>query len=82
MVAVEASNEALRLRGLVETFSIIQDSVRIHCDNQSIIPLAKDYRYHKRMKHDIWYHKIRQWVIDDRLIDLVKISMEKNPQRI
>jgi len=30
MAAVEASKEALWLRGLVEAFSIIQDSVRVH----------------------------------------------------
>ena len=32
MAAVEVSKEALWLRGLVEMFSIIQDSVRVHCD--------------------------------------------------
>ena len=32
------------------------------------------------MKHiDVTYHKIRQWVIDDKEIDLVKISTKKNP---
>ena len=51
MTAVETSKEALWLRGLVETFSIIQDSIRVHCDNQSAIHLAKDHRYDKRMKH-------------------------------
>ena len=25
------------------------------------------------------YHKIRQWVMDDKVIDLVKISTKKNP---
>jgi len=43
MAAIEASKEALWLRGLVETFSIIQDSVRIHCDSQRVIHLAKDH---------------------------------------
>ena len=69
MVAVEASKEALWLRGLIETFNIIQDSVRVQCDRQSAIHLAKDHRY----------HKIRQWVVNDKLIDLVKISSKKNP---
>jgi len=40
MAAVEASKEALWLRGLVETFSIIHDSVRVHCESQSAIHLA------------------------------------------
>ena len=30
MAAVEASEEALWLRGLIETFSIMQDSVRVY----------------------------------------------------
>ena len=80
MAVVETSKETLWLRGLVEMFNIIQDSVRAHCDSQSAIHLAKNYRYHKRTKHiDVRYHKIRQWIVDDKVIDLVKISMKKNP---
>ena len=68
------------MRGLVETFSIIQDLVRFYCDSQSAIHLAKDHKYHKRMKYiDVRYHKIRQWVVNDKVIDLVKISTKKNP---
>ena len=51
MATIEASKEALWLRGLVETFSIIHDSVRVHCDSQSAIHLTKDHRYHKGTKH-------------------------------
>jgi hypothetical protein len=79
MAAVEASKEALWLRGLVEMFGVIQDSVQVHCDSQSVIHLAKDHRYHKRTKHiDVRYHKIRQWVLDEKVIELVKISTKKN----
>ena len=61
MVAVEASKKALWLRGLVETFSIIQDSVWVHCDSQSAIYLTKDHMYYKQTKHiDVRHHKIRQ----------------------
>ena len=68
------------MRGLVENFGIIHDLVRVHCDNQSAIYLAKDHMYHKRTKHtNVRYHKIRQWVIDDKVIDLVKINTKKNP---
>jgi len=64
MGAVEASKEVLWLRGLVEIFNIIQDSVRVHCDSQSAIHLTKNHRYHKRMKHIyVRYHKICQWVV-------------------
>ena len=35
--------------------------------------------YHKWMKHiDVKYHMIRQWVVNDKVIDLVKVSMKKN----
>jgi len=77
MAAVEASKEALWLRVLVETLSIIQDSVWIHYDNQRAIHLAKDLRYHKRTKHiTVRFHK---WVVDDKVINLIKISTKKNP---
>ena len=58
----------------------MQDSVWVHCEIQSVIHLVKDHMYHKRTKHiGVRYHKIRQWVMDDKLIDLVKISTNKNP---
>ena len=59
MAVVEASKEALWLRGF-KIFGIMHDSVWVHCDNQNAIHLAKDHKYHKRMKHiDVRYHKIR-----------------------
>ena len=60
MIAVKASKKVLWFRELVETFGIMQDSIRIHCDNQSAIHLTKDHMYHKRIKHiDVRYHKLR-----------------------
>ena len=80
MVVVEASKEALWLKGLVGTFGIIQVSVRVHCDSQSAIHLAKDHRFHKRTKHiDMRYHRVRQWLSNDKVIVLEKISMKGNP---
>ena len=80
MATIESSKENLWLRELIEKFSIIQDSVRVHCDSQSAIHLTKNHKYHKRMKHiDVRYHKTRQWVVDDKVIDLIKISTKKNP---
>jgi len=57
----------------------ILDSVQVHCNIQSDIHLVKDHRYHKRMKHvNVRYHKICKWVIDDKVIDLMKINTKKN----
>ena len=41
MAAVEASKEALWLKGLVGTFGIIQDSVRVHCDARVLFILRR-----------------------------------------
>ena len=44
------------------------------------IHLAKNHWYHKQTKHiNVKYHKIRHWVIDDKVIDLIKINAKKNP---
>jgi len=61
MATIETSKETLWLKELVVTFSIIQDSVRVHCDRQSVIHLGKYHIYHKRTKHiDVKCHKICQ----------------------
>jgi len=60
-------------------FGIIQDSVQVYCDNQSAIHFAKDHTYHKQTKHiDVRYHIIRHWVVVEKVIDLVKINVNKN----
>ena len=52
----------------------------IYCDSQTAIHLAKNHMYHKKTKHiNVRYHKIRQWIMDDKVINLVKISTKKNP---
>jgi len=59
---------------------MIQDSIWVHCESQRAIHLATDHMYHKRTKHiDVRYHKIHQWVMDGKVIDLLKISTKKNP---
>ena len=79
MAVVEASKETLWLQGLVDTFGVKQEEVQIHCDSQSAIHLAKDQRYHKRTKHiDVRYHKIREWILEKKVIELVKINTKKN----
>ena len=67
------------MRGLIKIFGNIHDSVQVHCDSQSAIHLAKDHIYHTRTKHiDVRYHEICQWVVDDKVINLIKISTKKN----
>ena len=47
-----------------------------------MIHLAKDHRYHKWTHHvDVRHHKIHYWLVE-KVIDLVKINMKKNPTDI
>jgi len=79
MTAIETSKEALWLRGLIDTFGIIHDSVQVFCNSQSAIHLAKNNRFHKRTKYiDVRHHMIHYWIVVANIIDLVKISMKKN----
>jgi len=53
--------------------------IQFYCDSQSVIYLTKDHMYHKWTRHiDVRYHKIRHWVVLEKVIDLVKISTKKN----
>ena len=64
---------------MVDTFGVKHEVVQIHCDSQSVIHLAKDQHYHMRTKHiDIRYHKIQEWILEKKVIELVKISTKKN----
>ena len=63
MAIVEAAKEALWLTGLVKELGIEQGGVKLHCDSQSAIYLAKNQVYHARTKHiDVRFHKIRELV--------------------
>jgi len=69
MTEAKAAKEALWLRGLVRELGIQQGGVQLHCDNQSVIYLAKNLMYHAKTKHiDVRFHKIRELVATDDLL--------------
>ena len=50
----------------------------MHCDNQSVIYLAKNQVYHARTKHiDVRFHKIRELIVT-RDIVLEKVHTSEN----
>ena len=59
-------------------FGRIQNKVKVFCDNQSAIHLAKNPAYHSKTKHVyVKYHFVRQ-VIDEGGILLEKVHTQNN----
>eukprot|EP00253_Pinus_taeda_P034543 PITA_34543 len=56
----------------------LQDNIRLLCDSQSTIHLAKNRAYHSKSKHiPIKYHFVRQ-VITERGVSLEKVHTKEN----
>jgi hypothetical protein len=56
----------------------MQDKVKLLCDSQSVIHLAKNLAYHNKNKHiPIKYHFVRQ-VIDEGGVSLEKVHTKVN----
>ena len=78
MAATHASKEAVWLQRLCSSMGLVQEAIRIDCDNQSAIFLAKKPAYHSKTKHiDVQYHFVRDMIEDKRVL-LVKVDTLKN----
>jgi hypothetical protein len=63
MAATHASKEAVWLQILCLGIGLVEKVVRIDCDSQSGIFLAKNPAYHSNTNHiDIQYHFVRDMV--------------------
>jgi phosphoribosyl-AMP cyclohydrolase len=51
MAATHASKEAVWLQRLCSGIGLVQQAVRLDCDSQSAIFLAKNPAYHSKTKH-------------------------------
>ena len=51
MAATHARKEAVWLQRLCSSMGLVQRAIRIHCDSQSEIFLAKNPAYHSKTKH-------------------------------
>ena len=78
MAATHASKEAIWLQRLCSSMGLVQEAIRIDCDSQSEIFLAKNPAYHSKTKHiDVQYHFVRD-MIEDKKVLLVKVDTLKN----
>uniref|UniRef100_A0A1J3IYK5 Retrovirus-related Pol polyprotein from transposon TNT 1-94 n=1 Tax=Noccaea caerulescens TaxID=107243 RepID=A0A1J3IYK5_NOCCA len=74
-----AVKEAIWLKGLCSELGFDAGAVKIHCDSQSALALAKNSVYHERTKHIATkYHFIRD-IVADGIVELFKIHTSKNP---
>jgi len=63
---------------LCSSTGLVQEAIRIDCDSQSEIFLAKNLAYHSKTKHiDVQYHFVRN-MIEDKKVLLVKVDTLKN----
>jgi hypothetical protein len=75
--ATHASKEAIWLQRLCSGIGLVQQAVRIDCDSQSAIFLAKNPTYHSKTKCiDIQYHFVRDMVEEKKV--LLKVDTLKN----
>eukprot|EP00253_Pinus_taeda_P024640 PITA_24640 len=78
MAATHASKEAVWLQRLCSSMGLVQGAIRIDCDSQSAIFLAKNPAYHSKTKHiDVQYHFVRD-MIEDKKVLLVEVDTLKN----
>ena len=82
MAATHASKEAVWLQRLCSSMGLVQGAIRIDCDSQSAIFLAKNPTYHSKTKHiDVQYHFVRD-MIEDKKVLLVKVDTLKNTAEV
>jgi hypothetical protein len=78
MATTHASKEAVWLQILCSGIGLVQQAVRIECDSQSAIFLAKNPAYHSKTKHiDVQYHFVRV-IIEEKKVSLMKVDTLKN----
>eukprot|EP00253_Pinus_taeda_P033676 PITA_33676 len=78
VATTHASKEAIWLQRLCSSMGLVQGAIRIDCDIQSVIFLAKSPTYHSKTNHiDVQYHFVRD-MIEDKKVLLVKVETLKN----
>ena len=78
MAVTHARKEAVWLPRLCSSMGLVHGVIRIDCDSQSEIFLAKNPAYHSKTKHiDVQYHFM--WdMIEDKKVLLVKVDTLNN----
>ncbi|KAE8686610.1 Detected protein of unknown function [Hibiscus syriacus] len=79
MAVTEAVKEAIWLHGFLGELGMEQKHIKVHCDSQSAIHLAKNQVYHARTKHiDVRCHFVRE-ILEEGGVIIQKIRTIENP---
>jgi hypothetical protein len=78
MATTHSSKESVWLQRLFLGIGLVQQVVRIDCNSQGAMFLAKNPTYHSKTKHiDIQYHFVRD-MIEGKKVLLMKVDTLKN----
>jgi hypothetical protein len=78
IAATHASKEAVWLQRLCSSIGLVQEAIRIDCDSQSAIFLAKNPTYHSKTNHiDVKYHFVRD-MVENKKVLLMKVDNLEN----
>jgi hypothetical protein len=78
MATTYESKAAVWLQRLCLGIGLVQQAVRIDCDSQSAIFMAKNLTYHSNTKHiNIRYHFVRD-MVEEKKVLLMKVDTLKN----
>jgi hypothetical protein len=70
--------EEVWLSRLCSGIGLVQQAIRIYCDSQGAIFLAKNTAYHLKTKHiDVQYHFVRD-MVEDKNVFLMKVDTLEN----
>ncbi|KAE8681667.1 GDSL esterase/lipase [Hibiscus syriacus] len=75
MAVTEAVKEAIWLQGLLGELGMEQKHIKVHCDSQIAIHLARNQVYHARTKHiDFRYHFVREILEEGESLNTVYLT--------
>ena len=78
METTHARKGVVWFQRLYSGIGFVQKGVRLECDSQSAIFLAKNPAYHAKTKHiDVQYHFVRD-MVEDKKVLLDKVDPLKN----
>jgi hypothetical protein len=78
MASTHTSKEEIWLQILCSGIGLVQQALRIYCDSQSAIFLAKNSTYHSKTKHIYIQYCFVRDMVEEKKVLLMKVDTLKN----